>query len=110
MSSMRGGHRHVPLTEGRASAAAIYANDFCEALAKAIQVQKANDNTKSVNFVHSVDLHAEDGSDCWAIDDVTGMELDKEKVRQAREEELRIAQEMNLYQKMTMAEARATGA
>ena len=105
----QGGHRHVELIGGKAAACAKYTDDFCDALVTAISVQIQADRQEKLKTINSVEVHEPENSEYFYVDDVTGETLDKNLVREAREEELKEMESRQVYRRMTVDEARRMG-
>ena len=117
-------HRHVQLISGRARKAQEYPRKLCEAIVEGIRKQiecdewgvvKVNlgdkDLKKRISEVMAVTRqtegapgHDEDdgegGQDTWAWDDITGAQLNAEKVRDARKEEIGYIRQHKVYKKV----------
>ena len=99
-------HRHVHLMSGRAAGAAIYPEKLCHALLDGIQVwmEARRQMVMTLNGMEhgSDDLCEEDEAKperegvYW--DDVKGGELDRTLVKKARQEELDVFAERNVYE------------
>ena len=70
-------------------------------------VSKPEVNKKDVHNPSEA-LHEEDGG-WWAVDDVTGEQLDPVRVKAARREELAYFRSMGVYEKVPIEEAAAAG-
>ena len=98
-----GGHRHVPLTDGRAKNAQIYPQQFCSGILKGLREQLTADgilNTTEdlshlMNLEHT-NAHIEQHHGVY-MDDISGKLLDPELVRTAREEEMQVFREHNVF-------------
>jgi hypothetical protein len=99
----RGGHRHVHLMAGRARAAAHYPVKLCKARCKGMRRQAKVDASDMVPMlitkggwddIDEVTHIDEPWKKYW--DDVSGKELKPELVRAAREEELKVVDEMGV--------------
>ena len=106
-----GGHRHVHLMAGRARAAAHYPAKFCRALCKDMKRQArvdASDLMSTKIFesfgdeVGTVTHVPEKWQRYW--DDISGKELVGDLVRAAREEELKVVDEMGVWELRPVSE------
>ena len=107
----RGGHRHVHLMAGRARAAAHYPVKFCKSLCKGMRRQAKVDASDMVSMliqdcgwddVDEVTHVAEPWKKYW--DDISGKELKPDLVRAAREEELKVVDEMGVWELRPISE------
>ena len=103
-----GDHRHVHLVQGWAAAAAKYPEGLMDAILDAVDIE-----CKSKIFSFEVtnkqkeeldELHDEIEIDWSYVDDVTGKELDREKVAEARTMEMKTFHDMNVYEHVTREE------
>ena len=101
----RGGHRHVHLVAGRARAAAHYPAKFCRALCKGMKRQARVDASGMMSAkileglreeVSEVTHVEEPWKSYW--DDISGKELRADLVRAARQEELKVVDEMGVWE------------
>ena len=113
----RGGHRHVHLMKGRAKAAAQYPPEFCRALCRGMRRQARVDVGNMMSALIVQDFTDEIGQishvpEKWQKfwDDISGKELDGKLVREAREEELTVVDQMNVWELRPVSECiRVTG-
>ena len=101
-----GGHRHVHLISGRAKAAAIYPQALCRQMIRGYQIWE-NCRVQALNgcMVQTEDMcDPEDteylktmGDNGWYVDDISGKELNPTLARKARQEELDVFEERQVY-------------
>ena len=121
-------HRHVILTNGRASAAQVYPDKLCQEICLGIQEQikrdregqyllanvENNNGTTSKGMVEeanklrkrykTVEEEEQDfGEEAW--DDVYGSPLKQQEIIKARQEEIEYVNKMKLYEKVPTSEA-----
>ena len=106
----KGGYRHVQLMAGRARADAHYPAKFCKALCKGMRRQAKVDASGLISTLIN-ELQDEVGDvthvpDAWMKfwDDISGKELKPELVRAAREEELKVVDEMGVWEVRPISE------
>ena len=115
-----GSHEHQQLISGRAAGAARYPDGLCIAVCKGLMKAMRNKamNVKplmSLQAVTSVDKKAcddaHDQEDCgrYAIDDVTGENLDPKEVIRARQKEIEYIENKKVWKKISRAEAEKRG-
>jgi len=95
---------------GRAAKAAIYPQQLIDAIIDGFEIEDARKVftiEDVMNKVHIDELHESQDSGWRYIDDNTGETLNKEKVRQARGEELKTFEEMGVYVYVKREVARA---
>ena len=109
-----GGHRHVSLEDGRAKAAAIYTEEFCEAIVKAYEVQVLGSQERPIYNLE--ELHPEpmkiaegDAQEMYGgiVDSVTGEILEPEAVKKGREYEMGVFHDRRVYHYVTAEKASA---
>ena len=121
-------HRHVHLISGRARKAQEYPRELCLEIARGIKEQLRDDKEgvvrmmkigKDENLVNGMSnvklksiveelskeaatapVHDEDSNEEMAWDDVSGVQLDARKVREAREVEMEYFRKMKVYSKV----------
>lgn len=93
-----GMHRHVQLVGGRAGPAARYPRELCEAICEGLREQLQDDAEASL-------CNIELSSGIRFFGDLTGKQLDPERVMKAREEEIGYYKKMRVYDKMNREEA-----
>ena len=91
-------HRHVQLVGGRAGPAARYPRELCDAICDGLREQLQDD-------ADAVLCNVELSSGVRFYDDLTGKQLDSERVMRAREEEIGYYKKMRVYDKMDREEA-----
>ena len=106
----QGGHRHVHLMAGRARAAAHYPAKFCRSLCKGMRRQARVDASGMLSTLVLSAASDEVGEkshieEPWKKywDDISGKELNPSLVRAAREEELKVVDEMGVWEVRTIA-------
>ena len=127
-----GSHKHQHLVGGRAKKAAEYTADMCRAICRGllkeqrskvmslcqvgegIRVRKGQpeQNKEQEHVEQEAELEKQAASllnEWGAWDDVSGVSLDREKVKKAREEEVVWLNKKNVYQKITRQEAHQRG-
>jgi hypothetical protein len=105
-----GGHRHITLVGGRAKRAEIYPDQLCrEILLGLVDQMRVDGRLLGGGCLGSVGPCDEDNSEFrenmaryW--DDVSGKELDPEKVREARVEEMKEFVKHTVYEKVPIAQ------
>ena len=106
-------HRHIPLLGGRAKHAAAYPEQLCDAFIDGMLMERRAKSDILMNLGETEDMcdRAEEDNIIrmtkYAIDDVTGKELDPALVVRAREEEMKGFKEFGVYDYVRREEARA---
>ena len=102
-------HRHIPLWGKRAKAAEIYPRGLCEAILRGLRNQLIQDGNMNMDGTLAPVLHEEDrmSDDRWDefYDDISGLPLSSNGVREARKEEMRIFNTFPVYTKVPIDEA-----
>ena len=101
-----GGHRHVQLLSGRAKAAAIYPPALCRAMIKGFDIwarRVAIGEAPAIFEFSRADLcdpveHEQVERLGRYVDDIKGTELDAQLAKRARQEELEVFRERNVYE------------
>ena len=109
MHRCRGGHRHVPLVNGRAKACAEYPLQLCEAFLKGLFFwdRRKNEGTQERCLLEfdRADLCDPEEEDIGGryMDDLKGDELDPTLARKARAEEMEVFRERRVYDLVALA-------
>ena len=119
-------HKHAQLQSNRTSKAAIYPDKLIDAVCKGINDQIRTDQM-DINIIASINLekglsvldelkqlqlnaaqcHEELDADAYAVDDVSGANLDPKMVVKARADEIEYVRTMKLYTKVPISECMA---
>ena len=95
-----GDHSHIKLLNGRAKRAEVYPDELCYRIVRGLVGQMKRDGRIQAGGIGAV--MAEEESTAW--DDTTGEELDAEKVREARGDEIEEVHKHQVYRKVPIKE------
>ena len=111
-----GKHVHQPLIGGRAAGAARYPRELCRAICQGLmeEMRRVKEGLKKVLAVKPGDEVGENGEHEnwnleWAVDDLTGCELDGKAVKAARRKEMGYIYDKKVWKKISRAEAKRQG-
>ena len=100
-----GGHRHIPLLNGRAKRAAEYPQALCDAFLDGLSMEKQVKIESELGTLNELsDMCDKQEEQEWqaslekAYDDLTGEELDPELVKEARSEEMQGFKDFGVYE------------
>ena len=111
-----GGHRHIPLLNGRAKQAEEYPEALCDAFIVGLLVEISRQKEEQLGSLYQLaDMCDPQEEEVWkeslekAWDDITGEEICPKLVKEARAEEMKGFQEFGVYEHVLRSDAKAEG-